>query len=151
GVVGVWRVPYDPALPGMAPAVDPIQTEKLLVDLGSSPGPVEIRLRAYRPRRRAVVQVTGQDHTLSLKAVRPSHVDDLHRIHRALSPHLPIPASMGVDDAKGLVALEALPGVTLRHILEDPTAATPPIEQIVGLVADLPAPESDRITASPID
>src|SRR5690606_22181795 len=126
GIIGVWRVPHDPALPGMAAAVDKHQVGQLLVDLGSHPGPVTTRLRAYRPRRRAVVQVSGAEHSVFLQVVRPDRVDALHRIHRSLSRSLPIPESLGVDDSKGLVALQALPGETLRRVLEDPTREPPP-------------------------
>ena len=151
GTVGVWRVPYDPALPGMAAAVDNDQVSQLLVDLGSTPGLVTTRLRAYRPRRRAVVQVTGAEHSIFLKVVRPDRVDHLHQIHRTLSATLPIPSSFGVDDAKGIVAMQALPGATLRHILENPSEETPPIAHILGLVDSLPAPRSDKVTSSPIE
>lgn len=151
GSVGVWRVPYDPALPGMPAAVNHDQVGKLLVSLGSDPGPVSLRLRAYRPQRRAVVQVLGENHSIYLKVVRPSRVDRLHRIHRHLRNYLPIPSSLGVDDAKGLMAMESLPGTTLRQVLEDPNGAIPPVDQIVGLLGKLPTPESDKVATSSID
>ena len=60
--VGVWRVPFDPALPGLAPALDDEQARQILVSLGADDGPARTVLRAYRPGRRAVVGVAGLVH-----------------------------------------------------------------------------------------
>lgn len=149
--VGVWRVPYDPALPGMAAAVDDEEVSRLLTAMGSVPGPVTTRLRAYRPRRRAVVEVKGVAHDIFLKVVRPEQVSKLHRIHRELSRALPIPESLGVDPELGIVALQALPGMTLRHAIEDPGTPLPPIEELVSLPSALPEPTSSRKAPSSID
>lgn len=149
--VGVWRVPYDPALPGMASAVDNEAVGSLLTTLGSVSGPVTTRLRAYRPRRRAVVEVKGSAHDIFLKVVRPEKVRDLHRIHRHLSAVLPIPESLGVDSNLGIVALQALPGVTLRHTLDNPGARVPPVEQLISLPPALPQPTSSVVAKSPIE
>jgi hypothetical protein len=149
--VGVWRVPYDPALPGMASAVDHREAGQLLEAMGSEPGPVTTRLRAYRPRRRAVVEVKGVAHDIFLKVVRPKKVADLHRIHKSLSEAVPIPVSLGVDPDLGIVALQALPGITLRHTLEDAGQQMPSPEQLLALPRALPAPETNHRVVSAIE
>lgn len=55
--VHVWRVPHDPYLPGMAAALTPARVRELLDGLGAEAGPVTLTTRAYRPTRRAVVEV----------------------------------------------------------------------------------------------
>lgn len=149
--VGVWRVPHDPALPGMAAAVDNLQAGSLLRALGSVEGPVETRLRAYRPRRRAVVQVRGAKHDIFLKVLRPDRVEKLHDTHRTLASSLPVPQSLGVDRAKGVVALQALPGTTLRHTLEDPELGIPPVEQLIAMPGSLPDPTGPGEAPSSIE
>jgi hypothetical protein len=82
--IGVWRVPHDPALPGLAAALDPRTAGRLVHDLGMPDDRVRTRLRAYRPSLRAVVEVRGE-HTLAyLKLVRPADVERLHRSHTDL-------------------------------------------------------------------
>lgn len=54
--VAVWRLPLDPALPGLASALECLTVRALLDDLGLAEGAVEVCLRAYRPLRRAVVE-----------------------------------------------------------------------------------------------
>lgn len=149
--IGVWRVPYDPALPGMASALDDLAVERLLVDLGSTPGPVRTRLRAYRPARRAVVEARGAGHDLFLKVIRPSRIERLHRVHRALAQTLSVPISLGVDTDLGIVALQALPGETLRQTLANPARLLPSAGEIAGMVAYLPDPPADLIAPSVIE
>ncbi len=149
--IGVWRVPYDPALPGLASALDPAQVERLLVGLGSRPGPVATRLRAYRPGRRAVVEVRGAEHDLYLKVIKPDRIERLHRVHRALSSAIPVPTSLGVDPDLGIVALQALPGTTLRHALDNPGQVVPAAGHIAGMVENLPDPPDDLIAPSAIE
>jgi hypothetical protein len=123
--IGVWRVPHDPALPGLAAALDPRTASTLVRDLGMPDGRVRTRLRAYRPGRRAVVEVRGDRTLVYLKLVRPAEVERLHRSHTDLSARFPVPPSLGFDAGLGVLALRALPGVTLRQALADPEAALP--------------------------
>jgi hypothetical protein len=149
--VGVWRVPYDPALPGMASALDDREVERLLVDLGSSPGKVTTRLRAYRPGRRAVIEARGAGHDIFLKVIRPSRIESLHRVHRSLAEELPVPISLGVDTDLGIVALQALPGETLRQTLGNPARPLPGAAEIAGMVEGLPEPPVDLVAPSVIE
>lgn len=149
--VGVWRLPHDPALPGMPAAFDPYRVGRLLDDLGAPGAVVSIDLRAYRPRRRAVVSVTGRRHGLFLKLVRPSKAESLHRHHAYLSERLPVPVSLGFSSDLGVVALQAMAGATLRRSLEEADGLLPDPEEVVALAAGLPEPPHATQAASPIE
>lgn len=151
GPVGVWRVPHDPALPGLASALDEGEASRLLSELGAEEGPVTTRLRAYRPGRRAVVAVSGRREGIYLKLVRPRKVEELHGRHRFLAATLPVPMSLGFAAEQGLIALQSMPGITLRAALEDPDSELPAPEEIVSLAQSLPVPQGDRISPSPIE
>jgi aminoglycoside phosphotransferase len=151
GPVGVWRVPHDPALPGLASALDGAQASRLLSDLGGEEAVVTTSLRAYRPGRRAVVAVSGSRQGIYLKLVRPSRVEALHASHRWLASALPVPMSLGYAADQGLIALQSMPGMTLRDAMEDPASELPSPEEVVGIVHALPHPQTDRISPSPID
>ncbi len=149
--IGVWRVPYDPALPGLAAALDPCAAGRLVHDLGMPSGRVRTRLRAYRPGRRAVVEMRG-DRTLAyLKLVPPAEVERLHRLHTNLPAGFPVPPSLGFDLGLGVLALGALPGVTLRQALEDPDAALPAPGDLGALLRRLPVPHDAARSPSSIE
>lgn len=125
--VAVWRYPNDPGLPALTAACDPAAVHGLLVELGlaaPATGPDDVRLttRAYRPRRRAVIQATfprrgSGPGSVFLKVARPDRIEDLHRRHRLLvEAGVPVPAPLGWTD-DGLLVLTALPGVPLRGAL----------------------------------
>lgn len=149
--IGVWIVPHDPALPGMESALDPTRVGKLLDELGA-PGPkVELKLRAYRATRRAVVSVTGRRHGLYLKVLQPAKADRLHQTHRHLVDHLPVPQSLGLSDELGLVALQSMGGTTLRNALERPEIDLPAPEAVLSLLGQLPDPPGNHRARSAID
>jgi hypothetical protein len=148
--VGGWRFPDDPALPGLPSALDASRVSDLLVDLGSEPHPVRTRLRAYRPARRAVVEAKAGTRDIYLKVIRPARVEALHQAHRALTGVIPTPASLGLDPDLGIVALQAMPGVTLRQALESPNAVLPSPTRIASLT-DLPRPVTQKVTPSAMD
>lgn len=149
--VGVWRVPHDPGLPGLAAALDPRRAGEVLSALGAVTTRVRTRMRAYRAGRRSVVSVEGSEPGLFFKVVGPSQVGPLHARHRAFPAVLPVPRSMGVDRRLGILALEALPGRTLRRALEDLSVEPPPPSEVVELVSDLPPPQDHRSAPSPIE
>ena len=115
--VGVWRVPDDPWLPGLAPISAHAEMNRLLDALGLAAGEPTTRLVAYRPGRRAVLRVHRADTTLYVKVVRPDEAAALHHRHRLLHPAAPVPQSLGYDPALGLVVLQALDGELLRTAL----------------------------------
>jgi len=135
--VAVWRWPSDPFLPGLPAALDTARVAALLDDLGVDGGTVQLRARAYRPGRRAVVEATGRRGRLFLKVVRPDRVEALHDRHRLLARDLPVPESLGWSDA-GVLVLAARPGETLRQALRSARDATPPPEALVALLDRLP-------------
>ncbi len=148
--IGVWRLPDDPAIPGLAAAVDPVRARALLADLGADEDRVTTRLRAYRPGRRAVVEVVGGSASIFLKLVRPAEVETLHRNHQFLAEHLPVPKSLGFNRQLGLLAMQALPGSTMRRALDDPIAPLPDAHALNALLAALPEPPLDVVTRSAI-
>jgi hypothetical protein len=136
--VAVWRFPHDPALPGLAAACDEAAVARLLTDLGLGEGPVRLRTRAYRPRRRAVIEATGSRGRLFIKVVPPHRVRALHDQHRLLvRAGLPVPQSLGWTP-EGIVVLQALPGRTLRQALRSRSTPIPSGSDIVALLDRLP-------------
>lgn len=137
--VGVWRYPYDPELPALAAAADEAAVAGLLDGFGLGGGPVRLALRAYRPRRRAVVEAVAERGRLFLKVVRPSRVRWLHERHRMLvAAGVPVPPSLG-HTPDGLLVLQALPGRSLRQVLRDGDPAAPSGAALLGLLDRLPA------------
>lgn len=144
--VAVWRWPHDPFLPGLAAALDPQKVGSLLDDLGIDGGSVQLRTRAYRPGRRAVIEATGRRGRLFLKVVQPEKAEALHQRHRSLAPHLPVPESVGWT-SQGAVVLQARPGLTLRESLRSSNRPIPTPAEITALLDRLPgalAAESPR-------
>ncbi len=115
--VVAWRVPHDPWLPGLAPALDPASAAAVLAEVGLVAPRLRCVARAYRPGRRAVVEVTGAGVRTFLKVVRPRSVEALHRRHQLLAGPVPVPRSLGWSAEHGIVVLQALGGRTLREAL----------------------------------
>lgn len=137
--VAVWRFPHDPLLPALPAANDPTAVGRVLQELGYGDGPVQLRLRGYRPGRRAVVEARSSRGRLFLKVVRPDVVPALHQRHRELvDAGVPAPPSLGYTP-EGLLVLQTLPGVTLRRALLDGTGALPSGHQILAQLERLPA------------
>lgn len=118
--VSVWRFPSDPGLPALSGACDRRAIGDLLGSLGVTgvdADALDVRVRAYRPRRRAVVEVRAGQLRLFLKVVRPDAVADLHRRHRLLhDAGVPVPRSLGWTD-EGMLVLQALSGTSARSRL----------------------------------
>ncbi len=136
--VAVWRFPHDPGLPGLTAAFDETAIGEVLAALGLGKGPVQLQVRTYRPRRRAVIEATGSRGRVFVKVVRPSRVEALHERHRALvSAGVPAPQSLGWTP-DGLLVLETLNGRTLRQALRVGVASLPPGEALLTLLDRLP-------------
>jgi hypothetical protein len=147
--VGLWRVPFDPQLPGLASALDPGTTGALLDDIGLRPGKVRTRLRAYRPGKRAVVEVSRSSTSVFLKIVPPIEAQRLHRIHQLLVGHLPVPHSLGYSSELGIIVLQALAGSTLRDKLIS-RGPLPKPAALEALLTALPVPDRTWKASSPI-
>lgn len=137
--VTVWRVPHDPFLPALPTALRPEVAASVVAGLGGRITDPQTRLGAYRPTRRAVIEVTGQGNTVYLKLVKPRRLAALHRRHLDLLDLLPVPEPLGIDTELGLLVMRNLPGRTLRDGLETPTAPLPHPDVVADLPTTLPS------------
>jgi hypothetical protein len=78
-------------------------------------------------------------------------VEALHRAHQHLATSLPVPISHGFSAELGLIALQSVPGLTLRAVLEDATQDLPREAEIIDLPRRLPAPLEERQSLSSIE
>lgn len=141
--VAVWRFPYDPDLPALAAAYDETAVADLLRDMGLRAGRVRLRLRAYRPRRRAVVEAVGTGGRLFLKVVRPSRAQAIHERHRLLvASGVPAPQSLGWTPS-GLIVLEPLAGRTLRQAIRAGVRDLPAADAVLAVLDRLPEQLAD--------
>jgi hypothetical protein len=115
--VGVWRWPQDPALPALATATDPVRLSAALRSAGLPRDDVtRIRTRAYRPGRRAVLEVDGGGPRLFVKVVRPRAIAALRERHDLLAAHVPAPRPLAAT-ADGMLVLSECHGTSLRSRL----------------------------------
>jgi tRNA A-37 threonylcarbamoyl transferase component Bud32 len=115
--IGVWRYPFDPALPGLAIAATPALLARALGDVvGDRP---IIDVHVYRPTQRAVARaVDGAGRQWWVKVVPPGDVAALVDRHERLAgAGLPVPRVCAVDADNGLVVLDGLAGRGLREAL----------------------------------
>ncbi|MGY1772850.1 hypothetical protein [Blastococcus sp. SYSU D00813] len=148
--VGLWRWPHDPALPGLAWAASAARAAERLAGLGVDPGPLRLRLRAYRPGRRAVVEATSPAGRWFLKVVRPAAAPPLAARHRALAAAVPVPPVVAASE-DGVLVLPGLPGTPMRTALGGDPAALPPPEHLAALLDALPAIEAPAGRRDPTD
>lgn len=149
--VAVWRVPHDPFLPALAHVIQPEVAASVVTELGGEIMQPRTRLRAYRPSRRAVIEVTGEGHRVYLKLVKPRRVAALHQRHLDLDGVLPVPEPLGLNEDLGLLAMRSLSGATLRAVLESPDGRLPHPAVIAGLPGTLPRPNTTAEVHSPIE
>ena len=146
--VSLWRFPSDPALPGLAVAADPARLGTVLAELGvpgfTAASPLDLRMRTYRPCRRAVVEASTPGAVVFVRVMRPAVVEALHDRHVLLhSAGVPVPRSWGWTP-DGLLVLEAIPGQTLRHHLRtggpvpDATTLSQLLDRLPDEAMDLP-------------
>ncbi|MDX6738449.1 phosphotransferase [Actinocorallia sp. A-T 12471] len=135
--IGVWRFPHDPALPGLARACDASRIRALLEGLGVDVSEARLSMHAYRPLRRAVIEVRTPSASIFVKALRPDRVEGVHLLHRAASGTR-MPESLGWTD-DGLLVLAGLGGRSLRDVLleGDPSGIDP--AEFVEVLGELPA------------
>lgn len=114
-----WPVPHDPFLPGLPAALQPEGA----------------RLRAYRPRRRAVIDTGGAGPFA--KVLRPHRLAAAARLHQALRDDLRVPEVLDSDPQTGRLLLRRLPGATLRAALSGPSGVPTP-EAIAAIPGRIP-------------
>lgn len=148
--IAVWRFPNDPFLPGLPVVSDPASAADLLGQLGAPGDVAGVRTRAYRAGRRAVVELTTPDVSVYVKVVRPQRAARLQANHTRLAAALAVPHSYGWSGEYGLVALQAMPGRTLRAALEAHSTRVPDPEDLVALLDRFPEPDADaQVVAGP--
>jgi aminoglycoside phosphotransferase (APT) family kinase protein len=146
---GLWRYPFDPALPGLEAAVTPPGVAAVAgAIVGVDP---ELTMRAYRPGRRAVVHARGDLGEAYLKVVRLSVFDSMVATHHALaSAGLPVPEVLAGDPEAGILVLRALPGDGLRDRLRSGASPWPPAEEVTAMLDRLagvsPVPGMERVS-----
>ncbi len=137
--VAVWKFPLDPGLPALVTAYDQQAVSALFASVGLTSEPVRIRTRAYRPGRRAVVEVSTPGARLFLKVVRPRRVAGMHERHRLLhEAGVPVARSLGWSD-DGLLVLAALEGMGMRQCLRDGAVGVPSATDLLEILDGLPA------------
>lgn len=124
--IAVWAVPQDPRLPGLRVAMNGPTLAPILREVGLRSPIRHLRLRSYRPTRRAVVEVTTAEHRVFLKVVRPDRVQHLQLAHRTVAEQIRVPRSLGWSPDLGIAVLEALPGASLRRAASQSLAGTLP-------------------------
>ena len=147
--VAVWRVPHDPWLPGLAAVVDPgrrLLLGGLGLPLDVDPADLTCHLRAYRPGRRAVVEVVAPGARVFVKVVRPDKAAELRDRHEALADAVPAPPVLGWSPDHGIVVLQALDGHLLRDVLTDAEHRPSP-DTVLALLDALPALDLDPAVA----
>ncbi len=107
-----WALPLDPDLPGLPMWFDRAARTRLLADVGIS-GPGTMRLRSYRPAKRAVLEISAPPHRVFVKVVRPTAVENLQTLHALLGQTMPIPRTLGWMPEHGAIVLEGLAGSPL--------------------------------------
>ncbi len=143
--VGVWRWPLDPALPALAWASRAPAAGARLAELSLTDGPVRLRLRSYRPGRRAVIEATTGTGTLFLKVVRPVAAARLVERHAVLDGAVPVPPVLGATD-DGVVVLPGLAGTPMRELIAGDGAGLPEAGALDALLDALPEAAA-RVTA----
>lgn len=153
--VGFWRYPFDPYLPGLAPAAHRTSLGPVLERLGIDPRGARIVPRAYRPGRRAVLEVSELEGPprCYVKVLLPRRLERIRHAHGLLAEAgLPVPAVLAVAEEQGLLVLEAIPGRSLRDGLLG-EGSVPYAAAVVGLqdrLARVPLAGA-KVAARPFD
>jgi hypothetical protein len=137
--VGVWRWPLDPVLPALRWAASAAGVGQRLAELGLVPAGVRprLRLRGYRPGRRAVVEAELPDGRYFLKVVRPGAADRLVRRHALLAGAVPVPPVVAAT-GDGAVVLPGLAGTPLRTLLAGDGTGLPDAAALDAVLDALP-------------
>ena len=146
--IAIWRLPADPFLPGLRSVTVPELASRLLEQLGIDPTGITLRRRAYRPGRRAVMELRTPRDRVFAKVVRPARVAELQRLHTSLAGRAPIPTSLGWSETSGIALLQALDGRPLRRAIEDGQKPLPSPGSLIELLATVEIPTNGRTRPS---
>ncbi len=140
--VGVWRWPFDPALPALDDVVVPQRVVEVMG--GIVVGPPELTVVAYRPTERAVVRVRDRRGDFYVKAVRPAATASFVERHQRLgAAGLPVPPVLAADHDAGWVAMQALVGDTFRIRVKEGWQPWPSADDLLDLAGRLATVELD--------
>jgi phosphotransferase family enzyme len=154
--VALWPAEEDPLLPGLQHALDPEFALRMLEQAGTPAKRADVTLVAYRPGRRAVVEVTpvepvttrltfapgsgaltpkvaGDAPALFLKVVEPDRAAELAEVHRRLTGVVPA-APCTLADGPGILQLGAVHGVSLGTSLRRGRPRPPDVEELTELL-----------------
>jgi hypothetical protein len=154
-------VPRDPLLPGLERALDAGWALRLLTDAGVRARSARVELRAYRPGRRAVVEVwpvqpqapklvftrgagtlhaasAQEEPALYLKVLRPDRAPAVAALHERLLPHVPA-APCTIADGPGILRLGVLRGASLGSCLRRGRPRAPTPDELLELLDGLDA------------
>ncbi len=138
--VGVWRFPYDPALPALAEVLGGAGWLTAITGTVDS-----ITIKVYRPGRRAVIRVVGTDRSVVVKLLQGRRGHDAVALHEQLARlHVAVPTVRLADPSRALLVMDAL-DVDGAALLRDRFVSAP-LPQIAafGSAAAL-APMLDRL------
>ncbi len=162
----VWRAREDPYLPGLRVALDPGSAEDLLREAGVAAVGATAALRAYRPGRRAVVEVRPKEverprlvisaasmrvkraplaatQGVFLKVLRPPRAAAVADVHERLGRVVTV-APCALTAAPGILRLGALAGATLGSCVRRGRPAPPPPEALLALLDRFAGVELDE-------
>jgi hypothetical protein len=165
--VAAWRFPDDPVLTSLGTTLDEQALRDLLVELQFTARRVDVKPVVYRPTIRAVIRILVSEdrlvfdreaarlyvrnghHEIFWKVMPPQYAADVGRIHADLGRHLAVPRCYTGQAEAGLLALEGLPGETLRDYLRRRDGSPPPPEDLIALLDAVHAAASseDRVTS----
>jgi hypothetical protein len=164
GAVAAWRFPNDPVLSSLQDVLDEDSLADMMGQLELTARWVHVTPLVYRPTYRAVVRMSLKDdmlvfdraagrlhvrtgkRELYLKVVPPAHADDIRKVHDDLGRQLAVPHCHGVWSARGLLALEGLPGMTLRDFIRLRSEPPPSPDELVALLQTVDAAASTEDT-----
>jgi hypothetical protein len=150
--VAVWRFPSDPVLSSLEPALDSDVLRELLGELELYPRKVDVTPIVYRPTYRAVLRmelredklvfdrangrlhVRNGEREVYLKILPSEYAAEVADVHHVLGSHLTVPACFPGWADRGLLALEGLPGLTLREFIQRRDGSPPPAEELIAVL-----------------
>jgi hypothetical protein len=145
--VAVWIYPNDPDLPGLARAAyaesmaEVCNTNKVF-SVPVTPEQLRLEMIGYRPRRRAVLQVSCGSEVAYVKVLRGRLFDDVVTRHLVLAnAGVPVAPILATTDDHMLI-LKELPGRSLAKAVfdsADPCSA----ESLINLLDSMPARVTD--------
>ena len=146
--VGVWRWPFDPALPALEASVRSTADRLVAAGLVDDGAHVEVDVVAYRPTERAVLRVRATESTWYLKLGRPADAPNILARHVLLRSHgLPVPDVVADDPDQGWMLLTELAGPTLRDLIKrDATTWIEP-DSFRGLIDQLASVDGGGLSA----